>query len=384
MKNKNLNSYPLFKVYINKENCLDEVSTVLESGFMNEGVQVKQLTDRLIPVLGSKNLVLTNSCTSALTMAFKIAGVQNNKNVISSPMTCIASNTPIINLGGNIKWADINPRNGMIDINSIKEKVDKDTVAICFVNWGGVLPNLEELYEFSQNEGIKLIQDAAHSFMAEYNEEPICKYADFTCYSFQAIKHFTCGDGGALIAKDDLDFSRAKKLKWFGYDRDASKDENGNWVAQQEEADIEEKDVGFKFNMNNLSASIGLSNLPKMDSIINKHIANARLYDKHFFNEKKLTLLEKQENTKSVFWVYTIILHESINREEIIKKLNDNNISAGQVHIPNDVYACFKRFKTNLPGVRLFSRSQINLPCGWWLEENDINHIAEVVKKILN
>ena len=384
MTNQNsIKSYPLFKVFINHENCLNHVTSVLNSGFINEGRQVQELTENLIPILGSKNIVLTNSCTSALTMAYKISGLTSKKNIVTTPMTCIATNTPIINLNGNIIWADVDPDNGMITKNSIEAKIDENTVAVAFTNWGGVLPQLEELYDFCKLKGIKLIQDAAHSFMAEYDNKSICNYADFTCFSFQAIKHFTCGDGGALIANNDLDFKKAKKLKWFGYDRDASKDENGNWKAQQEEADIEENDVGYKFNMNNISAGIGLSNIPKIRQLVDKHIENAEIYNNHFYNDNKIKPLKKVKGSKCVYWVYTLLLDPTIDKDNLIKNLNKHGISSGPVHIPNDEYSCFKRFKDDLPGVRQFSKRQLNLPCGWWLEKNDIDFIANKLKNLI-
>ena len=90
--------YPLFKVHTDKGLSIKNIETVLNSGFINEGEQVKQLTNQLMPILGSQNLVLTNSGTSALTLAYKLCGLEPGKNIVSTPMTCIASNTPIINL----------------------------------------------------------------------------------------------------------------------------------------------------------------------------------------------------------------------------------------------------------------------------------------------
>ena len=142
-----------------------------------------------------KKIVLTNSGTSALTIAYKLSGVKPGKNVVSTPKTCIASNTPIINLGGSIKWADIDPENGMVTVDTIKKKIDKNTVAVSFVNWGGVIPEIDKIYNYCKSKKVLVIQDAAHSFLAKYKNKPICNFADFTCFSFQAIKHFTCGDG---------------------------------------------------------------------------------------------------------------------------------------------------------------------------------------------
>src|SRR3990167_3866877 len=147
-------TYPLFKIHVNKAVSLDYLSEVLDSGFINEGVQVNALCDALKPILGSDNLVLLNSCTSALTVALRLSGVAPGKNVVTSPMTCIASNTPIINLGADIRWADVSPDTGMVTASSIESQIDEHTAAVLFVDWAGVPPELDAIYALCQRRGI--------------------------------------------------------------------------------------------------------------------------------------------------------------------------------------------------------------------------------------
>ena len=368
---------PLFKIAVNKEAALAGLSAVFDSGFINEGIQVAELTRVLSEKLSSDKLVLMNSCTSALTVALRLAGAGPGKNVVSSPMTCIASNTPIINLGAEIRWADVDPDSGMVTVETLDYAIDENTTAVLFVDWAGVPPELDKIDAWAKAREIPTIQDAAHAFLAEYQERPIANFADFTCFSFQAIKHFTCGDGGALICRSDEHFDRARKLKWFGYDREESKDEKGNWKAQQASADISEQDIGYKFNMNNLAAAIGLGNLPQAETMVERHRANAATLDAAFANSAYLRPAMRPSRSNPAFWVYTTILSDdSIDRDALIAALAAEGVSAGQVHVPNDIYSAFGRFKTDLPGVRRFSDRQISLPCGWWVEDEQIAHIA--------
>jgi len=374
--------FPLFKVHMPKE-ALENIKNVFDSGFINEGEQVTTLTDMLCDKLGSKRLVLLNSCTSALTLALKLAGVGPGDEVISTPMTCVATNTPIISLGAKIVWADIDPIDGMIDGSDVRKKITDKTKAIIAVAWAGNSPNLTMLYDMCKIRGIKLICDAAHAFGATYSGTPIASWADFTCFSFQAIKHFTTGDGGALICRSETDYKRSKALKWFGLDRDAAKDAQGNWKGQQWDVDIAE--AGFKFNMNNVQAAIGIAQIPYIDGLIEKHRSNASLYHTCFENYTKLVPAGHKSNDGSSFWVFTMLLKsDKITRDELLKRLNDEGIAAGVVHIPNDSYTCFKESITSLPGVREFSNCQFSLPCGWWLEDTDVVHIAQRVQAIIN
>lgn len=374
-----MTAYPMFKVHMDVELALTDIRTVLESGFVNEGVQVTELQKRLGAFLGVDKLVMTNSCTSALTMALKLCGAGPGKEVITTPMTCVATNTPIDNLGAKVVWADIDPTTASIDPADIERKITPNTVAIMCVAWAGTPCDLDALYALAKRHGIPLIQDAAHAFGATWRGRPISEFADFTCYSFQAIKHLSCGDGGALVCTDNDQFVLARKMKWFGYDRDAHKDEKGEWKGQRWSADIEPGEIGYKFNMNNVSAAIGLSQMPHIQGILDKHRRNAAVYAEAFGNSGVIRPLRVPDEAVSSFWVYTAIVDEVIDRDELLEKLNAEGIGAGLVHLPNDIYSAFKPFEADLPGVRKFADRQISLPCGWWLDEAACKHVAERV-----
>lgn len=378
-----MKTYPLFKVHVPVETTLAKIREVLESGFINEGEQVTQLTQEMQKALDAKNLILTNSCTSALTLALHLAGVGHGDEVITTPMTCVATNTPIVAAGAKVVWADVNPYSGMINHETVLAKVTPQTKAVIAVAWAGTPPNLFALYEACQALNLKLILDAAHAFGANYQGEPVHQWADYTCYSFQAIKHVTTGDGGALVCRNKDDYQRSKALKWFGLDRDRTKDEKGNWKGQQWDADVVE--AGYKFNMNNVSAAIGLAQIEHIDEILGKHRCNAALYDELFKGFIYAYAASSPEGAESSHWVYTMRLskdYAGITRDELLKKLNAEGIMAGVVHVPNDDYTAFKDSRVDLPGLREFAQYQFSLPCGWWLSEDDVRHIAARVKEL--
>ena len=375
--------FPLFKVHIPVEEALAAIRNVLESGFVNEGQQVADFQNALVGFLGVRNLVLTNSCTSALTMAYKISGVGPGTEVITPAMTCVATNTPIVNLGAKIVWADIQPDSGSIDPTDIERKITDKTRAIVYVNWAGTPCDLEAIQSIGQTHGIPVIQDGAHAFGATWNGLPISDFADFTCLSFQAIKHLSSGDGGALICKDEQKFGLARKLKWFGYDRDAVKDEKGEWKGQRWSADILPNEVGFKFNMNNISAAIGMAQMKHIGALLKAHRSNAATYNEAFRDSAYIKPLRVPAQAQSSYWVYTCLCAGSEElRNELIERLNAEGIAAGLVHLPNDMYSAFAEFKVDLPGTVKFSASQISLPCGWWVSPEDCRFIAARVLEI--
>lgn len=376
-------TYPLFKVHIDAPAALDSLGVVLNSGYINEGVQVTEFQKEISQHLGrGDNLIVMNSCTSALTVALKLAGVGHGDHVITTPMTCVATNTPIRNLGAKVVWADIDPTTGTVYADAIRKAITPKTKAVMFVAWAGNPGEMDVIYDTCKRFGVKLIIDAAHAFGAKYDGKCISEFGDFTCYSFQAIKHITTGDGGALVCNNPKDISRARALKWFGLDRDKAKDEKGDWKGQQWDEDIEE--AGYKFNMNNVAAAIGLSQMRHIDRIISSHRAHAKIYDEMFRASRVHPLYIPPRGTSSS-WVYTLLAPDSEDgsvRDRIVKGLNDEGIKAGLVHVPNDDYTCFRLSKTKLPGVRKFARRHFSIPCGWWLEEEDVRRIAETVIRL--
>lgn len=373
-----MTAYPMFKVHMDTEGALAELRTVLKSGFVNEGVQVSAFHKAVSTFLGIDRLVLTNSCTSALTMALKLCGVGPGGEVVTTPMTCVATNTPISNLGGTIVWADIDGVTASIDPTDVEHKITPDTRAIMCVAWAGTPCHLDALDEIAKHRGIPLIQDAAHAFGATWRGRPISDFADYTCYSFQAIKHLSCGDGGAIVCRNPDEFVLARKLKWFGYDRDVQKNEKGEWKGQSWSADILPGEVGYKFNMNNVSAAIGLSQMPHIDRILAAHRRNAAVYDETFCNSPTIRPLTVPDEALSSYWVYTTrVVDDRVDRDRLLADLNAEGIAAGLVHLPNDLYSAFRNAEVPLPGVRDFAGRQVSLPCGWWLSEADCAHIAD-------
>lgn len=380
-----MRTYPLFKAHVNVDEALSAIGDVLRSGYINEGAQVTELSAAISARMKTENVVLTNSCTSALTMALRLSGVGPGDVVVSTPMTCVATNTPISNVGAIVRWADVDPRSGMVTPDSVGQALDAcpKAKAVVAVAWAGTPPDMEGL-SFVRRSGRKLILDAAHAFDARYRTLPVHSWADYTCYSFQAIKHFTTGDGGALVCADLGDHLRAKGMKWFGLDRDRAKDERGDWRGQQWDVDIEE--AGHKFNMNNMAAALGLSQLRHIDSIVDTHRKNAAVYDEMFAGCRSLQRASRPEGSESSFWVYTVTLTDdaTVSRDDVLRVLNAAGIMAGLVHVPNDSYTCFRSSRSvPLPGLRAFSERQFSLPCGWWLDPSDIRHIAGVVRHVV-
>lgn len=360
---------PLFKVFMPKT-VMPALERVLYSGFVAEGEQVGQFESVVSDYIGNPHCVAVNSCTMALTIAFKVCGVGPDSEVITSPLTCIASNMPILLLGGKTVWADVDPQTGMMDPAGIEGLMTESTKAILVLHKEGDPANLDEILAIAKRHDLKVIEDAAHAFGARYHDKRIGNHGDFICFSFQAIKHITTGDGGVLICKDKEDCLRARKLKWFGIDRDNRQSEN-SW-------DVDIDEWGFKGNMNNISAAIGIEQMKFLDEILAKHYRNGTLYTENLKNCPGVSMIRRRSSDFSTYWVYCLLAED---RQGLIEKLNEYGISSGPIHQRNDRYRVFQESKTELPNLDAFAQRELCLPCGWWVEEEDVSMICDIIKE---
>lgn len=365
---------PLFKVFMSPD--LDkELLDTLHSGYITQGPKVDEFEAKLKAWLGVDHLLTVNSGTSALQLALTLAGVGHGDTVISTPMTCTATNTAIRAVGADIIWADIDPFSGNIDSYWVEQQLFRHesseqssrVKAVMVVDWGGLPCDYTQLRHICDSYGVKLIEDAAHAFGATYRGKKVGQIADFTCFSFQAIKHLTSIDGGALVCRDPIAHERGKRLRWFGIDREAKR------TDFRCEIDVEEP--GYKYHMNDVNAVVGLNNLKHIDDILSRHKANGHFYDAAFKDTP--CKIRKPMDRESAYWLYTIHVPD---RDKFMQYMKDAGVQTSQVHSRNDTHTMFAQYKRALSGVESFTTSQVNIPVGWWVTPTEREKIADLVK----
>ena len=367
--NKKDHFIPLFKVFMPPEAQSMMVDT-LTSGFLAEGPKVTAFAAEIANFIGNPRVVPVNSCTMALTIAYKLAGVGPGTEVISTPLTCVAGNEPICMLGGRPVWADIDRATGMVTAETIEPLITAKTRAIQILHKGGAPAEVEKIYALADVHGLRVVEDAAHAFGAKRRDDRIGAIGDFVCFSFQAIKHITTGDGGALLCGNDQDYQRAKKAKWFGIDRDARE---GRDVWRE---DIE--DWGFKGNMNDVAGTLGLAQINHIDWIIDCFHQNGRRYDALLQDVPGIQTLQCDPLDYQTYWGYTVLVE---NRDAVIATLGEAGIAAAQIHVRNDHYSMFKTEQRDLPNTDWFDAHELTIPCGWWVGQEEQDRIIEVLKR---
>lgn len=356
---------PLFKVF-KSPNVGKIVQEVWDSGMITEGKYSDEFEFKLGRFLNNHYTVLVNSGTSALTLAYHLIGLGPGDEVITSPMTCAATNQPILQSGAKIIWADIDPNTGNICPDSVASLITEKTKAIVGVHWGGIPFSTKEIRKRVGND-IWIVEDAAHALGSAIDGRRVgdVDRKTIACFSFQAIKHLTTGDGGAIAVGSEELAERARKLRWFGLSR---KFTGSKWSQDIPEA-------GYKLHMNNMNAAIGIDQLGTIYDRLVEYGHVFRTYDR-FINNPKIEKPKVPEGAEPSFWLYTVQVDDPQNLKEY---LAEKHIASDVVHVRNDQYTCFNEFKDsnpNLPGVDSFDKRHLCIPIGWWLSPEDVLYIV--------
>ena len=349
-----------------REELMPRLEEILYSGYVAEGQPVYDFEARFRQFIQNDNAIALHSGTDALHLAYILAGIKPGDEVISTPMTAEPTNTSIAMVGAKVVWGDVDPNNGLLDPKSVRQLITEKTKAIVMVHYAGMVCDLDEFNKISEEFNIPIIEDAAHALGSKYNGEPIGVNAEYTIFSFQAIKHMTTVDGGFLAMKDGSQLNRARRLRWFGLSKGVSRLEN----------DI--KEVGYKYAMNNVNATIGLVQMDHVEDIIASYIDNGRFYDKELVGVPGLKQVKYNSNTEASYWLYTMMVER---RDDFCRMMEENGITASQLHHRSDTHSIFKESKRELPCMEEWDKSFVHIPCGWWVSKEDRERIVEVIKK---
>ncbi len=358
---------PLVKPYMpDKVKLMPRLEEILYSGYIAEGEAVKEFEGKIAEILETPYCLALNSGTAALHIALMLIGIKSGDEVISTALTAEPTNTTIALTGAKVVFADVDISTGLISPSSIEERITNKTKAIMVVHYAGMVCDMDEINRISKKYGIPVIEDAAHALLSKYNDRYIGNNSPYTCFSFQAIKHMTTVDGGLLVLNNEKEYNRAKKMRWFGLDKNVPRSKNNIIEA------------GFKYHMNNVIATIGLVQLECLKDNVCKYIENGKYYDEELKNVGGVTLIPYYSNTEPSYWLYTMKVER---REAFIEKMKKHGIIASPLHLRNDRHLLFKSESNCTPNLDVFYESFVHIPCGWWLSAADREHIVNVIKK---
>ena len=333
---------------------LSELDNILHSGALSYGKWGKKFECSLCEFIGNDYLLTTNSYASAIQLALTVLGLSFGDEVITSPMSCLASNQPLLTFGLKIVWADIDPKTGTLSPDSVKEKITSKTKLIFHNHFCGYVGYVDEINSIGKQFGIPVIDDCVEAFGAKYKGKYMGNLGtDFTIFSFQTIRLPNTIDGGAISFKDKKKYDKAFLMRDFGIDRTAFRDINGEISP---ECDISMKVYGM--TMSEISSYIGYSQMDDIPLLLMKQYNNAC----HWKKELPAVDTLWRKNTQPNNWIFGLLSENKI--EDMLSFRNKGYYSSG-VHLPNNYYTVFGE-RVFLPGVERFYSRFLALPSGWW------------------
>ena len=372
----NKKSFPLFYPYVSKKS-LKSVTDVLKTRWIGQGPLVDKFEDTFKAKFAKTNYcVAVGSGTDALHLAYILANIKKGDEVIAPVFTCTATNIPLLYIDAKIKFADIDPDTMNISVDHVKKLITKKTKAIIFVNYGGVPCDLIELNKLKKKYNLILIQDAAQSLGSKVGKKDITEFADFTIFSFQAIKHITSGDGGMLTFKNKKFLEKSRRIRWFGIDRE--KKQGGTW-----ENDIVE--IGYKYQMTDVGARMLLDSMKDFSKIFAHRKRIFNIYKKELSKNENIKVIDTVDKKLSnSFWLCTLIIKKDrIKLQNYLRKLK---IETNQVHFRNDRYTIFKKFikKNIFPNMKKYENNYLVIPMNIKITTKDAYYISKKINNFFN
>ncbi len=366
------------------EEEIDEVVHCLRSGWLTTGLKVRQFEREFSEFIGARHSLAVNSCTAALHLALEAIGVGPGDEVITTPMTFTATAAVIEHLGARPVFADVEAKTLNIDPAAIERRVTPRTKVILPVHFAGQACDMDAIMGVGRQHGIPIVEDAAHAIPTTYHGRLVGTLSDITCFSFYATKNVTTGEGGMVVTDREEYADRMKLMHLHGMSRDAWKryTQNGSWS-------YEILAPGFKYNLTDIAAAIGIHQLRKCHAFHQRRLAIANQYDAGLAGVPGIVLPEVDDRQAHGWHLYVIQVDSeqlNIGRNEFIDKLIARNIGVSVHFIPLHVHPYYReRYSlqpTDYPNAMAAYERIISLPIYAKMGDEDVRHVIDAVRDI--
>lgn len=364
---------------------IQEVVATMKTGWLGTGPKVAQFEKDIATYKNAAHAAALNSCTAALHLSIIAAGVKPGDEVITTPMTFCATVNAIIHAGATPVLADVDPITMNIDPRQIEMKITPRTKVILPVHFAGRPCDMDAICDIAQKYNLKIIEDCAHAIETEYNGQKAGTFGDFGCFSFYVTKNVATGEGGMVLTKHAEDAARIKTLGLHGMSKDA-------WKRFSDEGykHYQVVESGFKYNMMDLQAAIGIHQLARVEQNWQKRKGVWERYNGAFESMPITTPSAPEPKTRHAYHLYTILIDEEqtgITRDEFLNLMTKYNIGVGVHYMSIPEHPYYQRTygwkPEDYPNAMKIGRQTVSLPLSAKLTDEDVRDVIEAVKEVL-
>jgi len=374
---------PFFSPSLGDEE-IDSVVETLRSGWLTTGPKVKQFEQLFSEAVAADHAVAVNSCTSALHLSLEAVGIGPGDEVLIPSLTFASTGEVVMHLGARPVLVDCGSE-FLMDVADAAAKVTPKTKAIIPVHYGGHPCDMSQIMALAQEHGLRVIEDAAHAIPASYGDRPIGSIGDLTCFSFYANKTITTGEGGMVTTNDEQLAERVRLMSLHGISKDAWKrfSAEGSWY-------YEITAPGYKFNMTDIAAAIGIHQLARRHDFWERRQWVAAEYDAAFADLPEVQTPPTELNVQNSWHLYVIrlVLEElTVSRNEFIEHLNGAGIGTSVHYLPLHMHPMYReRFgyaREDLPNAASLFDRIISMPIHPGMSQEDVDHVTETVRQLV-
>ena len=381
---------PYGKHQISEEDIQSVINT-LKSSHITQGSAVPEFEENISKKVLSKYSICVNSATSALHLACLALKVSKGDIVWTTPISFVASANCALYCGAKIDFVDINPLSGLVNVDNLELKLEdavkKNKLPKVFipVHLAGTSCDMERIYNLSKKYGFSIIEDASHAIGGTYRDKPVgsCAYSSITVFSFHPVKIITSGEGGAATTNDPKIAENLKMLRSHGIVKEEKKfirQKLGSWYYEQQS-------LGFNYRMNDIQASLGLSQLKRLDIIVKERNRQLDFYKK-IFSQLPITFLEVQPFVYSAVHLAIIRLNDQIASKyfDIFEGFINSDIGVQLHYFPiyrNPFYQKFNFNYRDFPGAEDYASRSMSIPLFPGLSKNQQLRVKETFEKLL-
>lgn len=369
---------PLFRPKLGKEE-LNNLKKVFKTGWVGAGPMTQELEKQFAKSIGVEHAIGVTSCTAALHIALQALGLKSGDEVIVPAITVVSTPYAALYNGATPVFADVEADTLCLDLKDFEKKITSKTKAVIPVHLGGHSCDLDAILKIAKKNNLYVVEDCANAQGALYNGKPVGGFGDLGCFSFEAKKNMTTGDGGMLTTNDGKLAAKLRALRWYGSYNDTWKRFAGN-AKYSWHYDVSE--LGWKYNMNDIMAAIGLAQFKKLPKVLK---AKDKLRAKYGEALKGIPWLETPKDrpyTKSGWWLYVVRIKNGW-RDRFIEYMGENGITTS-VHFP-PVYqhSYFKKIglAADCPAAEKAAKEIVSLPLFAGMTAQEFNYVVSAVKK---
>jgi perosamine synthetase len=362
------------------EDDIKAVTQALQSDYLTTGPRIAEFEKLVADYVGVKYAVAVSNGTAALHIACMAAGIKEGDEVITTPITFVASANCVLYCGGTPVFADVNPNTYNIDPNEIRKKITSRTKAIIAVHFAGQPCEMDEIRQIAKEYNLVVIEDAAHALGADYKGKMIGSISDMTTFSFHPVKHITTGEGGMVTTNDKELYQLLCRYRSHGITRDSSlmTSYDGPWYYQQLE-------LGYNYRITDIQCALGISQMKKLDFFVSRRRALAGRYHKAFENLENIIMPGQLPGCNSSWHLYVIQVQPQ-RRKEIFEKLTAKGIGVNVHYIPVYTQPYYRQRgyeDVSCPSAESIYAGFISLPMYASLSNEEQDYVIEQIKGVI-